>query len=202
MNLAVARQGGKRRILHARNGIPDLCILYIFYACCKKPYLTRGERIRQLKTERAQVSGFKHGKPRSGGEHFDFKPGLNNPVHNPDINYNAAIRVILTVEYNSTKRRVVIPGGWRDVCCYTFEYVFNVLSEFGGDKGSVRRRDSDYILNFLLYALRVSAGQIYFINHGNDLKTVLYSKVGVCEGLRLNTLSRVHDQNRALTSRK
>ena len=47
----------------------------------------------------------------------------------------------------------------------------------------------------------VGYGEVYLVEDGDDLEVVLHRQVEVGEGLRLDALARVHDQQRPLAGR-
>ena len=62
---------------------------------------------------------------------------------------------------------------------------------------AVLSRDADDILNFLLDARRIRSRQVNLIDNRHNLQPRVNRKIGVAQRLRLDTLRRVHNQQRA-----
>ncbi len=58
------------------------------------------------------------------------------------------------------------------------------------------------MFNFFFDALRLGLWQVHFVQDGHHLKTLLNRGVAVGYRLRLNTLPRIHHQQRAFTGRQ
>ena len=64
------------------------------------------------------------------------------------------------------------------------------------------RLQADGAFDLTNHALRIGAGQIDFVDDGNDLVVVVQRQVGVGQRLRLHALGGVHHQQRALACRQ
>ena len=73
---------------------------------------------------------------------------------------------------------------------------------FCGDLWTVLSWDADNILDLLLDARRIRRGQVDLVDDRHDLQPRIDGEVGVAERLRLDTLRRIHDQQRALARGK
>ena len=68
----------------------------------------------------------------------------------------------------------------------------------GGGQDGLGGVDADDVLDLLPRLLRLGAGQVDLVEHGDDLEAGVHREVRVGEGLRLDPLARVHHQQRAL----
>ena len=60
----------------------------------------------------------------------------------------------------------------------------------------------DHILNFLHHPLRFRAGQVYLIDHRNDVKIMVQGQVYIGQGLGLNPLGGIHHQHGPIAGRQ
>ena len=73
---------------------------------------------------------------------------------------------------------------------------------FRGDLGGVLGRDADDVLDLLLDARRVGGRQVDLVDDRHDFKSGVDGEVGVAEGLCLDALRRIDDEQRALAGRE
>ena len=130
--------------------------------------------------------------------HSDRLALLYRAVHHADVNHDAAVRIVLAVENKGAERGVLIAAGGRDSLYDIVEHGLDIYARLRAYLGGVHRLDADDVLYLLLHPLRIGGGKVDLIQHGQDLEIVLGGKIGICEGLSLNALSRVHDEDGAL----
>ena len=77
-------------------------------------------------------------------------------------------------------------------------YILNALAGLTGSAEDILVLASDEVNDFVFHFLRHSRRHIYLVDHWNDFQVVLNSHIEVRDGLRLDTLSGIHDQERSL----
>ena len=111
---------------------------------------------------------------------------------------HAFVHVIPTVEDERADGVLVGRFRRRDSCDDRFEHLVDADALLGAGQNRVRRVEPDDFLDLLLGALDVGAGQIDFVDHGNDFETVIEREINVGERLRFDPLARIDHQQRAL----
>ena len=145
-----------------------------------------------------QIAALHHLIDCAGGHHFDVHARADHAVHHAKIDHNAAIAVILAVKDQRLQRRVPVALGGRDLFDDHFQHSVDVDAVFGRDLRGFHGGDADDILDLLLDLLGPGCGQVDLVDHGQNLQPGVDGKIGVGQGLRLDALGGVHDQNRAL----
>ena len=87
-------------------------------------------------------------------------------------------------------------GGMR--CDDRLEDLVDADARLGRGQDRARGVDADDLLDLLLGALGLGAGQVDLVDDRDDLEVVVEGEVGVGQRLRLDALGRVHHQQRAL----
>ena len=88
--------------------------------------------------------------------------------------------------------------GRRDARDDRFEHVVDADAFLGAGENRVGGVEADDLLDLLLGALDVGAGQIDLVDHRNNFQPVIEREIDVGERLRLDALARIDDQQRAL----
>ena len=109
---------------------------------------------------------------------------------------HAAVRVEPRVENERLERCFRIALGRRQAGDDGFENVGNALAGFGGDRNGAGRVEADGLLDHLLGAHDVGAGEVDFVDDGNDFEAVIDGEVGVGEGLGFDALGGIDNQER------
>ena len=94
-------------------------------------------------------------------------------------------------------RLVVALRSWHTVY-HRLQYILNALAGLTGSAEDILMLASDEVNDFVFHFLRHSRRHIYLVDHWNDFQVVLNSHIEVRDGLRLDTLSGIHDQERSL----
>ena len=115
------------------------------------------------------------------GEHDDAAVGIEPGVEDEGLQRRVGI---------STRRRQTMHDGLEDVG--------NALAGLGGDGERVVGGKADGLLDHLAGALDVGGGQVDLVDDGDDFEAVVDGEIGVGQGLRLDALRCVDDQQRAL----
>ncbi len=110
---------------------------------------------------------------------------------------DAAVGVEPGVEDEGLERRFGIALGRRQAMDDGFEDVGDALAGLGADGNGVRGVEADGLLDHLLGARDVGAGEIDFVDDGDDFEAVVDGEVGVGEGLGLDALGGIDDEQRA-----
>jgi hypothetical protein len=134
----------------------------------------------------------------AGGHHAHGLAHGERPLHQPQIDDDAPVGVVLAVEDQRLQRRGVAPLGGGDAGDDVLQHGVDVDAHFGGDLRGVHGGQADDVLDLVLGLLGVGGGQIDLVDDGQDLQVVLHGQVGVGQGLGLHTLGGVHHQHRAL----
>ena len=74
----------------------------------------------------------------------------------------------------------------------------DVRTQLGGDGRRVVCRNAQNVLNLMPRHPDIGAGKIDFVDDGQDFQIIVNGQICVRQGLRLNPLRRVDDQQRAL----
>ena len=147
----------------------------------------------------AHVAHFHQRKLGPGGHHAHGIAGLDGALEHADINDNALVTVVHTVEDQSLEGRVLIAHRGGNVLNHPLQNVLNADAHFGGDARGVQTGQTDYVLHFLCDPIRLRTGQIDFVQDGNDFQVVLHGQIGVGQRLGFHTLAGVHHQHGAFT---
>ena len=197
IDLAVARQGRGRRTGGERHGIAHPGIVYGFDGGGDIPHLAGFEAGLGFQTAGTHDAGFDDIEPGTGGHHLDGVAGLHPAFLDADIDDDALVAVVIAVEDQRLQRRVGIARGRRNVFYHRFEHRLDVGALFGGYQGSVGRLDADDILDFMADLFGPGSGQVDFVDDRYDFEPVFRRQIGIREGLGLDTLGRIHDQDGA-----
>ena len=88
--------------------------------------------------------------------------------------------------------------GRRDALDDRFEHVVDPDALLRAGENRVVGVEPDDLLDLMLGALDVRAGQIDLVDHRDNFEAVVERQIDVGERLRLDTLARIDDQQRAL----
>ncbi len=79
-----------------------------------------------------------------------------------------------------------------------FQHLRHVLPGLRRDQDRVGSIEPDHVLDLLLHLVRLGGGKIDLVEHRHDLVIVVERLIDIGEGLRLDALARIDDQERAL----
>ena len=125
-------------------------------------------------------------------------PGRKYPVDDPDGADYAPVLVIERVEYQRLQGCAGVALGRRDASTNGVEQLGHPLARFGRNLQRLRRRDAEDGLDLGRAALGVGGGKVDLVEDHHDLEVVLEGEVGVGQGLGLDALGGVHQQDDAL----
>ena len=184
------------------DGIADTGVRDLFDGGSEVADLARAQLLLRRQAERQHIAAFEHLKLGAGRHHFDLHARADGTVEQAHINDNALVGVVLAVEDERAERRIGVADRRRNVGDDALEDLVDVDVHFRGDLGGVLGRDADDVLNLLLDARRVSGRQVDLVDDRHDFKSGVDGEVGVAEGLCLDALRRVDDEQRALAGRE
>ncbi len=123
-------------------------------------------------------------------------------LDDPHERGDAAVRVVPGVEEKGLQGRLRIALRGRDTLDDSLEQLVDASPQLRGSQHRVVRRDADDLLDLLARPLGLRRRQIDLVDDRHDREVVVDGQVRVGEGLRLDALCRVHDQDRPLASRQ
>ncbi len=194
---AVAGQGLGGRAQRSGDGVAHLRVGYVLDARREIADVARGKLAAGVEADGAQMPQFHNLVFRAGGHEQDLVLASQSPVDHAHEDDDTAVIVILAVENKGLEGRLGIAGGCGDLCHDVLKHGVNVDAGLGGDLRRVLGRNTDDLLDLLLDALRVCRGQVDLVDNGQDLQIVVKGEIGVREGLRFDSLARVHNEDRA-----
>ncbi len=112
-------------------------------------------------------------------------------------NHDSAVGIEPRIEDQSLQLVGGAPLGRRHVLDDRLQHLGHADAGLGADAERVGSVQADGALDHLLGARDVSAGQIDFVDDGNDLQSVVDRNVGVGQCLRFDALRGVDHQQRA-----
>ena len=124
--------------------------------------------------------------------------GLEPPVHHVDEDHDAAVLVEPGVEDEAAEGAVGVALRGRDPLDDRLEDLVDPDAHLGRGRDRARGVDPDDVLDLLLGALGLGAGQVDLVQDRDDLEPRVRGEVRVREGLGLDPLARVHHQERPL----
>ena len=119
-------------------------------------------------------------------------------VDDADVGDHAAVRVVLGVEDQRAGGRVGIALGRRDLGDELLEHVLDALARLGADAAHRVGGLAEQLGDLLGDALGLGAGQVDLVQAGDELEARVDGQVGVGQGLGLDALGGVDDEQRAL----
>ena len=189
-------------ILGAGNSVAHLRVCNVFDAGCEIADISRGQFIARIESYRAQVPQLHDLVLCAGGHEQYLILAVQHAVHHAHENDDAAVVVVLAVEYQRLERCVRVARRRRDVPDDIVQHRVDVQADLRAYLRRILRGDADYLLDLVLDALRVGGGKVDLVDNGQYLKVVIQREIGVRQCLRLDALRRVHDQHRALAGRE
>ncbi len=124
-------------------------------------------------------------------------PFAKRAVHDPDEDDDAEIGVVPAVDEHRLERGVGGAAGGRDALDDGVEDLFDPEPGLGGGEDGLARVEADDLLDFLADPVGVGGGEVDLVDDGDDLVVVLDRLVDVGEGLRLDPLGGVDDEEGA-----
>ena len=134
--------------------------------------------------------------------HVQFLAGFQFAVNHTDIRDDAAVGVIHRVEDERPRRRFGVPVRSGDIHDDGVQQVGDTLTGFAGDPKHILRLAPDKTGDFFGMLVGFRAGQVDFVEYGDDGQVVVDRHIKVGQGLRLDALRGVHEQHCAFACRQ
>ena len=138
----------------------------------------------------------------AGRHQADLHAGPHHAVDDARENHDAAVRVVPGVEDQRLQRRVGIASRRRQAVDDRLENLRNALAFLGAGENRAVGVEADDVVDLPAHFVRLRARQVDLVDDRNDLEVVLDREIRVGQRLRLDTLRRVDEQQRALARRQ
>ncbi|MBG9887033.1 hypothetical protein ABE10_10920, partial [Bacillus toyonensis] len=197
LRVGIARQRLGRRLAGVRDGVADLRLAHVLHPGDEVADLAHAESLGRggLWARHADLEQLVVG---AGGHHLDPLARFQLAVDHPDIRDDAAIGVIDGVEDHRPRGRVRVSGRTGDLLHEAIEQVLDTGPRLAGHTQHVLRSPPDEVRKLLRILLRLRRGQIDLVQDRDDREVVLQRQIEVRQRLRLDSLRRVHEEDRAL----
>ena len=139
-----------------------------------------------------------HVEAAAGLHEEDLIALAQGAVEDAHLDDDALVGVVPGVEEQGFQRRFRVAFGRRDVRHHALQHLGHVDPGFRADGHGIARVEPDHFLDLLLDAIDIGGGQVDFVDDRHDFEIVIEGQVDVGQGLRLDALRGVHDQQRAL----
>ena len=106
------------------------------------------------------------------------------------------------IENERLKRRFGCPYRRRHARHHRLQHRFHADTALGADQQSVRRGNRQHVFDLGFYFVGLRGGKINFVDDRNDREIVLCGEKRIGDGLRLDALARVNDQQGAFAGGK
>ena len=135
---------------------------------------------------------------RAGGHHPDPLARGDLPVHDADVGDDAAVGVVDRVEDHRASGGVGVADRRGHPVDHRVEHRGDAVTGLGADPQDAVGVAADEVGDLGGVALGVGRREVDLVEHGDDLEVVLHGQVEVGQGLRLDALRGVDQQDRAL----
>ena len=198
LGLPVTRQGLSGGVLLSGDGVAHLRVPHVLDGGGEVAHLPRPQLLAALVPQGPQQPALQHLVLRPAGHHPDWHSLFQRPVHDPEVDDNPLVGVVVAVKDEGPQGGVGVSGGGGHMLHHVLQHGGDVKPHLRGDLRRVQCRDPDNILDLMLDPLRVGGGQIDFVDHRPDLQIVVQGQIGIGQRLRLDALTGVHHQHRPL----
>ena len=124
--------------------------------------------------------------------------GVQRAVDDPDGTHDASILVVRRVEDERPQGRLRVAHRRGDPVDDRLEELGHTRPGLGGDLQHLFGRQPEDVLDLEGAALGIRRREVDLVEHRDDLEIVLHGLVAVGQGLRLNALRGIHQEDRAL----
>lgn len=135
----------------------------------------------------------------AGGHHPDALALVELPVDDSYIRHDTAVRVVDRVEDHRAGGGGGDTDRGGDVADHAVQQGLHADAGLGRDLEDVLRLTADEVGELLGELLRLGGRQVDLVEDRNDREVVLHRQIEIGEGLRLDALRGVDQQDRALT---
>ena len=116
------------------------------------------------------------------------------------VGHRSAELVVVRIEDHRLGRLCLVAGGWRNPLDDCRQKLINVDSAFGADLDDFGRVDAEHLMHFLGDFFGTLVREINLVDHRDDLQVGIDCRVGIGDGLSLNSLKSIGEQEGALTA--
>ena len=138
----------------------------------------------------------------AGGHHLDAFAGVQHAVDHADVGDHAAVGVVDRVEDHGAGRGVGVTRGGRKVADDLVEQDLDAHAGLAGDAEHLVGVAADQVGQFRRVLLGLGCREVDLVQDRDDREVVFHRQVEVGEGLGLDALGRVHQQDRAFAGRE
>ncbi len=193
----VAAEGLGGAVVQAGDGVTDLGLTDVLHAGDDVAHLADADAVgrghlRGGDTDLQQLVG------GAGGHHPDALALVQLPVDHTDVRDDATVRVVDGVEDHGAGRGVLDADRGRDRGDDLVEQRLDTETGLRRDAQHVLGLAADEVRELLGKLLRLGGRQVDLVQDGDDREVVLHRQVQVGEGLRLDALGCVHQEDGAL----
>ena len=197
LGLLVAGQRLPRRAGRRGDRVADLRLAHVLQARGDVADLARAEQRHgdELGPEHAQLQELCL-RPRR--HQPDPLVSVQGPSGKPDVDHHALVGVVVAVEDERLEWRAWIALGRRDALDDGLQHLGHARALLGRDEQHLLAGDGERVLQLVHHQLRLGRGQVDLVEHRHDGQALAQGEVDVGQGLRLDALGGVDDQDRAL----
>ena len=123
---------------------------------------------------------------------------VERALREPDVDDHALVGVVVAVEDQALERRRRVALRRRDALDDRLEDLGDAGALLGGREEHLLARDREDVLELLHHDLGLGRRQVDLVEDRDDRQSLAQREVDVGEGLRLDALGRVDDEDRAL----
>jgi hypothetical protein len=139
----------------------------------------------------------------SAGRHeLDRLALAKHALHDADEDDDAQIGIVPAIDEHRLQGRVAVPLGRRDAGDDRLQHLDDADARFGGGQHGILGGEADNVLDLLLHLVRLGGRQIDLVDDRHDLMIMLDRLIDIGQRLRLDSLRRIHHQQRALAGGK
>ena len=178
-------------------GVADLRVVDVLHVRDADADLARLELLHRLR-ERREVAELLDLELLAVRPEPDRLLRLEGALEHPHEHDDAAVRVVPGVEHDRLERRVGVAVGRRHLLHHGLEDLLDSDPLLRRARHRLGRVETDDLLDLPADLLHVGGGQVDLVDDRDDLEVVVERLVDVREGLGLDALGRVDDEDRAL----
>ncbi len=195
LGLFVARQGLGAGPFALRHGVADPGIPDIFDRSGKiadhagRQFLTGDEL---AGAEIADLDDLGRG---AGRHHFDLHAAADTAVADPAEDDDPLVGIVEGIKDQGLQGGIGVAVGRRDVPDHSLQHVLHADPLLGGDQRGVGGVQADDVLDLLADLLGLRGRQVDLVDDREDVQVVLQGQIDIGQGLGLDPLGRVDDQD-------
>ena len=123
-------------------------------------------------------------------------------MHHPYVGDHAAVLIEHGVEDESARRRPGIARGRRDSAHDRLEHVLDTLARLGRDAKHLFGLLSEKLADLVTHPVGLGARKVDLVQDRDQLQSGVDRQIGIGQCLGLDTLGRVHHEQRAFAGRE